>query len=435
LGLGAGTVRAVLRSVGPVSLGCGHLACTPSAQGASSRTIHAVTAGVTTISESFGRAASMWRIAWYNLARDKVRFGIALIGLVFAVVLMAVQAAIFLGAIESSSLLAQKIDGDLWIVPFNASNADFSAPMPSRRRYQALGVPGVATTGRMAVGFSVLRFPSGRQESVIVVGLDTQRAWLPIDTQNIRLKTGYGRAVVFDERERWRFGENRKPWAEQSRAELNGHRVFVAGFVQGMSSFTPTPYAFTSYEAALDFSKLNADQTTFVMVKCQPGADIEQVRRSLAARIPDVEVLTKAQFASRSWRYWVMGTGMGMSLLLMAFLALVVGMTIVGQTFVTGVLVKLREYAILKALGFRNSFVAGVVIAQGVIVALIGYVFGCGGSVLISSLAGEGGTAVNMDMPVELLLLLLPLTLIMCVTASLAAAWRVFRLAPAEVFR
>jgi len=377
----------------------------------------------------------MWRIAWYNLVRDKVRFGIALVGLVFAVVLIAVQAAIFLGAIESSSLLAQQMDGDLWIVPFKASNADFSAPMPSRRRYQALGVPGVAATGRMAVGFSVLRFPSGRQESVIVVGLDTDRRWLPVDARRIRLKTGYGRGVVFDERERWRFGTGDAPWAEQSRAELNGHRVFVAGFARGMSSFTPTPYAFTSYEAALDFAKLDADKTTFVMVKCEPGADVEQVRRSLAQRLPDVEVLTKAQFAARSWRYWVMGTGMGMSLLLMAFLALVVGMTIVGQTFVTGVLVKLREYAILKALGFRNGFVAGVVIVQGVIVALVGYVFGCAGSVLISSVAGQGGTAVNMNMPVELLLVLLPLTLLICVSASLAAAWRVFRLAPAEVFR
>ncbi len=377
----------------------------------------------------------MWRIAWYNLARDKVRFAIALVGLVFAVVLMAVQAAIFLGAIESSSLLAQRIDGDLWIVPYKASNADFSAPMPSRRRYQALGVPGVAATGRMAVGFSVLRFPSGRQESVIVVGLDTDRAWLPIDTRHIRMKTGYGRGVVFDQRERFRFGEPGRPWREQARGELNGHRIFVAGFAEGMSSFTPTPYAFTSYEAALDFAKLDADETTFVMVKCEPGADIATVRRQLQQRLPDVEVLTRDEFAGRSWRYWVMGTGMGMSLLLMAFLALVVGMTIVGQTFVTGVLVKLREYAILKALGFRNGFVAGVVIAQGVIVAVIGYVFGCAGSLVISSVAGSGGTSVNMNMPPGLLLILLPLTLVMCVTASLAAAWRVFRLAPAEVFR
>ena len=41
----------------------------------------------------------MWKIAWCNLYRDKVRFSTAVIGLVFVLVLMAVQASIFLGAV------------------------------------------------------------------------------------------------------------------------------------------------------------------------------------------------------------------------------------------------------------------------------------------------------------------------------------------------
>ncbi len=377
----------------------------------------------------------MWKIAWCNLYRDKIRFFTALVGLVFAVVLMAVQAAIFLGAVQSSSLLARQIDGHLWVVPYRASNADFSVPMPSRRRYQILGVPGVERTGRMVVGFSVLRFPSGRQEPVIVVGIDTDHRWLPIDTQLARIRTAEGRGIIVDQRERWRFGEDDQPLPVGARGELNGHRVFIAGYAQGMASFTPTPYVFTSYEAALDFTNVDADHTVFVMVKCEPGVDLRAVQADLAKRIPDVEILTKDQFAGRCWRYWVMGTGMGYSLGLMAGLALIVGMTIVGQTFVTGVLVKLREYGTLKALGFRNRFVAGTIVAQGVIVALLGYVLGCAGSLLISHFAGTGGTAVTMSMPPLLLVLLLPLTLLMCVTSSLVAAWRVFRLAPAEVFR
>jgi putative ABC transport system permease protein len=171
------------------------------------------------------------------------------------------------------------------------------------------------------------------------------------------------------------------------------------------------------------------------MVKCEPGVDVRAVQHALAAQLPDVEVLTKAEFAERSWRYWVMGTGMGYSLGLMAALALIVGMTIVGQTFVTGVLVKLREYGTLKALGFSNRFVAGTIVAQGVIVAALGYVLGCAGSLLVSHFAGTGGTAVTMLMPPMLLVLLLPLTFLMCAASSLMAAWRVFRLAPAEVFR
>jgi putative ABC transport system permease protein len=377
----------------------------------------------------------MWKIAWYNLYRDKARFVTAVVGLVFAVVLMAVQASIFFGAISSSSLLAREMDGDLWIVPGDASNADFSVPIPSRRRYQALGVPGVERTGRMIVGFSALKFPDGRQEALIVVGTDTDYPWLQIDPAPLRLRTIHGRGIMLDERERWRFGIDGEPLPVGSRGELRGHRVFVAGYVDEMASFTPTPYLFCSYKAALDFTSLEGDKTVFVMVKCEPGADVLAVRDEMARRIPDIEVLTKEEFAGRSSRYWVMGTGMGMSLALMSVLALIVGVSIVGQTFVTGTLIKLREYGTLKALGFTNRFVAGVILAQGVIVAMIGYVLGSSVALIVSRFSALGGTAVKMDMTPMLFVALLPLTLVMCVVSSLVAGWRVFRLAPAEVFR
>lgn len=377
----------------------------------------------------------MWKIAWCNLYRDKARFGTAVVGLVFSVVLMAVQASIFLGAVRSSSLLVQQSQADLWLVPQYASNADFSVPMPARRRYQVLGVPGVADAGRMIVGFANWRFRDGRQEPVIVVGTDTDRRWLPLDRDLIRGRTGEGYGVIFDRRERWRFGTEDGPLQIGTRGELNGHRVRVAGFVGGMSSFPVTPYAFVSYKAALDLVPIGADETVFIMVKCQPGVSLESVRDRLAGRISDVEVLTRDEFAARSWRYWVLGTGMGYSLLLMAVLAFIVGTVVVGQTFITGVMVRLREYGTLKALGFDNRFVAGVILAQGVIISVLGYGLGCAGSMIMSKIWGTGGTAVNMSMTWELLVLLLPLTLFICLTSSLMGAWRVFRLAPAEVFR
>ncbi len=377
----------------------------------------------------------MWKIAWCNLVRDKLRFTIAVVGLVFSVVLMAVQVSIFLGAIESSAKLINQCSADLWVVPQNASNADFSTSMPGRRRYHVLGVDGVQHAGRMVVGFGHWRFEDGRQESVIVVGVDTERDWLPIDTGRIRGRTNEGYGIIMDDRERWRFGVDGKPLPVGTRGEIRGYRVHVAGYVTGMNSFAITPYAFCSYESALDLTRIGSDKTVFIMVDCADGADLEQVRADILSRVDDVEVLTRGQFAERSWRYWVFGTGMGYSLVLMAVLALIVGMVVIGQTFVTSVLVKMREFGVLKALGYDNGFVAGVILGQGLIISLLGYVFGCAGAVVVSRIWGEGGTAVVMTMTPRMLLLLLPMTLIICLTSSLIGAWRVFRLAPAEVFR
>ncbi len=377
----------------------------------------------------------MWKIAWWNLYRDKTRFGTAVVGLVFSVVLMAVQSSIFLGAVRGASVLVRSADAELWIVPQSTTNADFSVSMPGRRRYQVLGVPGVEQAGRMIVGFGNWKFPDGRQESVIVVGTDTNRAWLPIPYKALRGRTAGGYGLALDRRDVDRFGLDGKPMPLGTRGELNGHRVHLAGEVHGMGSFTITPYAFTSFKAGLDLTRLASEETVFIMVKCSPGANVNTVRKALQARLTDVEVLTREEFAGRSWRYWVMGTGMGYSLVLMAILALIVGTVVVGQTFVTGVMVKIREYGTLKALGFENRFVAGVILLQGVIVSLVGYALGCGGAMIMASIWGSGGTAVNMYMPPILFLLLLPLTLFICLTSSMMGAWRVFRLAPADVFR
>ena len=382
-----------------------------------------------------GILPAMWKIAWCNLVRDKLRFTIAVVGLVFSVVLMAVQVAIFLGAIDSSARLVDRCSADLWVVPQNASNADFSTSMPGRRRYQVLGVDGVKATGRMVVGFGNWRFDDGRQETVIVVGVDTERDWLPIDTGPIRGRTNEGYGVVMDEREKWRFGVGGNPLPIGTRGEIRGYRVHAAGYVSGMNSFAITPYAFCSYESALDLARIGADQTVFIMVDCVDGADLEAVRAGILSRIDDVEVLTRDEFAGRSWRYWVFGTGMGYSLVLMAVLALIVGMVVIGQTFVTSVLVKMREYGVLKAIGYDNGFVAGVIVGQGLIISLLGYVFGCAVAMIVSEIWGHGGTAVVMHMTPRMLLLLLPMTLVICLTSSLIGAWRVFRLAPAEVFR
>ncbi|MCZ6682044.1 MAG: ABC transporter permease [Planctomycetota bacterium] len=376
----------------------------------------------------------MFKLAWYNLLHDPIRLITAVTGVVLAVVLIVVQAAIFLGAIRSSSLLVRQADADLWLVPVSTTNADFSARIPERRRYQALGVAGVERAGRMVVGFANWRFRSGRQESVIVVGIESDHPWLPLPMDRLsRLDRLDG--VVMDQREKFRFGTAGDPLAIGTRAELGGHAVAVAGFTEGMNSFPITPYVFMAHKRAADCVRMQPGETVFVMIKCAPGADIGAVQRELRRRIPEVEVLTRDEFARRSWHYWVLGTGMGMALGLSAALALIVGMVVVGQTIFTGVLTKIREYGTLKALGFSNRFIGGSVVIQSAIVGTAGYAIGLVASALVVRYWGEGGTAVSMYAPAWMYLALIPLTAVMCTVSSLGAVWRALVLSPAEVFR
>ena len=66
--------------------------------------------------------------------------------------------------------------------------------------------------------------------------------------------------------------------------EINGHRARVVGFTRGIRAFTTDPYVFTSFRHAQDYAPLRDDQTTYILVKTEPGANVDEVRPNILAR-------------------------------------------------------------------------------------------------------------------------------------------------------
>lgn len=64
--------------------------------------------------------------------------------------------------------------------------------------------------------------------------------------------------------------------------EIRGHRARVVGFTRGIRTFTTSPYVFTSFKHAQNYAGLREDQTLYLLVKAQPGVDVEQLRQTLA---------------------------------------------------------------------------------------------------------------------------------------------------------
>jgi putative ABC transport system permease protein len=376
----------------------------------------------------------MWRIAWNNLRHDRIRLVVSIVGVSVAIALICIQGGMFLGAVETGARLPRRSDADLWVVPEKTVTGEFSVTMPERKMYQALSVAGVESAGRLLVGQAIWRFPDGRQEPVFVIGVETDHDWFGVarafDPAILR-----DRAALFDERETVRLSVAGRPLQLGDTAEINGYQAQVAGFVPNLNAFAVTPYVVCRHETARNYLGIADDQTTFVMIKCKPGADISQVKADLQRRLTDVEVLTRDEFADRCWRYWVMNTGMGMALILSAVLAFIVGSAVVGQTTLSSVLTKVREFATLKALGFGNGFIFGIVVLQTVIVALIGYAIGIAATALVAKWAADFGNAVVIRTPPLLIWGMGPVAVLMSLMAGLAAAARAMLVPPAKVFR
>ena len=110
------------------------------------------------------------KLAIRNLLHDRARFLVTLIGVLFAVVLLAVQLGLYLGARKMISGMVAHTTGDIWIAAYGANSFEQAPILTGRERFLALSVPGVASVSPLVVSFSGWRKPNSGTVNVIVIG-------------------------------------------------------------------------------------------------------------------------------------------------------------------------------------------------------------------------------------------------------------------------
>ena len=373
----------------------------------------------------------MLTLAWRNLVHDKVRLAVTVTGIVFAVVLIVVELGLFLGFTTTTSSLIDRSRADLWITARNVPYIELGVPFTERKLATVLATPGVAAAGKYIAQFTQWKRPDGRQESVQVVGVELPSGlglpWNVVAGAIDDLRRPD--AVFVDEIYREKLGVE----SIGQIVEIRGRRARVAGFTRGLRAFTTSPYVFTTFKNALEYTSLREDQTLYILVKAAPGADLERLRQLLASRLDDVDVVTNAEFSRMTRVYWMFTTGAGIAVLLAALLGLVVGIVVVAQTIYATTVDHIREYGTLKAMGATNGYLYGVIVNQAVISAVLGYGLGMVVSAFVVRGSQEGGAAILL--PGWMVAAMLGLTLAMCVGAAIVSINKVTRLDPAMVFK
>lgn len=370
------------------------------------------------------------KLAYRNLFHDRLSLFVTLIGIVFSVVLVAIQCGLYLGSERTIAAVIDQADADLWVVPIGTKSFDDASLLTGREKYAVLSTPGVKSVEELVIGFAGWRKPDGGKKAFILVGSDWQNGGLApwniiegsladLDTPNsVAIDKSYFPDLGIDE-----LGQS---------AEINNSRVTVAAVTKGIRSFTTLPYVFTSIGRARQLVGAKAEQASYELVKLQPAADIEQVQADLQARLPDAEVLKHAEFRDRSLKYWLFKTGAGGALIAGAGLGIIVGVVIVAQTLYSSTKDHLNEFATLRALGASAGYIIAVILIQAILSALIGYAAGISLS-LLAILATQKTTLMVVMTP-KLALYLLALTIGMCVIAAISAIFKVTRIDPAGVF-
>ena len=371
-------------------------------------------------------------LAIRNLLYDKVRLAVTLTGIVFSVVLVAVQTGLFLGFTTSTSNVIDNSNADFWVTSKGAQYIEVGRPFPENKLYHALSTPGVAEVEKLIVWFSPWKRPDGANTTCEIIGFNPDHPlggpWR-VESGDIRdLKQED--TVMVDRFYAQKLGVGRIGEA----VEIQGVRARVVGFTEGIRTFTTSPLVFASFKNARRYAGLPADQIIYLLVRATPGANLNSVKNGLSERLTDVDVHSTREFSSMTSTYWIFGTGAGVTVAIAAALGLLVGIVVVAQTIYAATVDHIREFGTLKAMGAANKYIYGIILQQAGVSGILGYAVGIVLALLAARAASSSGGA-DIALPRPVLAALFALTLLMCTSAAMVSINKVTRIDPAMVFK
>jgi len=367
-----------------------------------------------------------------TLLYDKVRFLITVSGVAFAVTLVLVQGGLFVGLLDNSTITIEKFGADLWVTSKNSPNLDFVHQFPESNLYRARSVPGIERADNLILSFMQVALPSGAEETTVVYAMedfgDWGVPWLVSAGSTAALSSGP--FVLFDESAARRFGA----FEVGDYREVNGRRLRVVGKTSGAKSFTTTPLAFMDYHRAQELQPdLLSGKTSYILVKLEPGADVNAVKAELERRLPYNDVYTAKAWAARSREYWVANTGIGFNAFLTVFLGCLVGVVVVAQTLYTSTMEHLKEFGTVKAIGGSNLDIYKMLAQQASIAAVVGFVLGYVPAQLLKPVIARAD--LKLIIQPELTAMVFVGTVILCLLSALVSFRKVAGIDPALVFR
>jgi len=244
-------------------------------------------------------------------------------------------------------------------------------------------------------------------------------------------------ALLFDLASRPEYGPiaRRITGGERLDTELNTRKVHVRGLFRMGTSFAADGNVIMSDLNFLRFfPNRPAGMIELGLIRLQPGADPRVVRDQLQSALPeDVRILTRPEYLNIEHAYWGQRTPIGFVITAGLLIGFVVGSVIVYQILYTDVIDHLKEYATLKAIGYSDRFLFGVVLQQAVILSVLGFFPGClaaGGIFFLTRRITLLPAYLTMDRATLVFLL----TLLMCSIAGAFAIRKLRSADPADIF-
>ena len=378
-------------------------------------------------------------LGWLQLKHDKLRFLTALSGIAFADILIFMQLGFMNALYTANTQYPRKIKGDIVLISTQATNFNQLYTFPRRRLYQAMDIPGVESAKPLYVGSRSWRNPQTREKtSMMVIGLDPEKPAFDLPEVNSQLeKVKIPNTVLFDKASRGEY-DAVIAQIEQGKVistEIKRTTITIGGLFKVGASFQDDGALITSDQNFMRlFPKKQPGMVSLGIINLKKGSNRETARTALNAYLPeDVKAYTYQEYVDLELNYIQSSTAIGFVFSLGTMMGFIVGIVIVYQVLFTDINDHVAEYATLKAMGYRDSYLLGVVFEQALILSIIGFVPSLAIAVSLYRLTAMA-TALPIVMPLARAVFVLILTIFMCCISGAIATRKLESADPADIF-
>lgn len=377
-------------------------------------------------------------LAWFQVSREKTRLAVALAGIAFADMLMFIQLGFLDALLDGATKSHQNLQADLVLINPQFQTLFYIKNFPRERLYQTLSDDRVESVRGLYINIAQWRNSQTRlSRGILVWGIDPANPAFnfPEVNQNLEQLKLLNQAL-FDRASRPEYGPIADLLKQEKtlEAQVNGQNLQIVDLFTLGASFGADGNIITSDSTFLKlFPDNQPNQIAVGLINLKPGADVEQVRSRLVTTLPnDIKILTPQEFAQIEIDYWQSG-GIGFIFGLGVVVGFIVGVVIVYQILYSDVSDHLPEYATLKAMGYSDRYLLGVLMQEALLLAVLGYIPGFLLAMGLFQIA-YAATLLPIGMKLPRAILVLILTIVMCVISGMISMRKLQSADPADVF-
>lgn len=344
-------------------------------------------------------------LAVRDIRHNAGRFAFTTVGIGLLLMVVMGMGGIYRGLIHEATLLVDRVGADLWLVQ-GGTRGPFAeiSRIPATLEDRARAVPGVLGARRF-VSHTIQRAHHGMPLRMVVQGLswpEDRGEWIPLTAGRPLRQAHY--EMIADVSLGLLLGE--KITLGRDLYEVVGHtRGMVGSSGDGLAFFTVSDALAIQFDLPGEAVRLeraarrarveNVDvgrlqpllldraaglsqgipvlsvpQVSAVLVTLRPGADAAAVRRTLATW-PDITVYSTAE--QKELLLSGMVDKAKRQLGLFRALLIIISTIIIALIIYTLTLDKIRDIALLKLIGARNSVIGGLILQQSLIMGATGF--------------------------------------------------------------